>query len=1139
MSGQPGAGAPPGVAPDVRTSRGLRVTDLGRRGTIARRLLGWFLLLALVPLVLVSAITYVSSSIALKEQMLRHLSSIAESKFNQIETYALERKRDVTALAQMPSLGPAIERLADAFRRYGIDSPPHALVDAEVRPFLTRLSEGASYADLFLVSASGDVVFSVRRGGAPLGTSYLTGPYRGTEFARVVDRAKTLIETEVSDFALYRGVAGPAAFIAAPVFREGVVVGVVALQMSNDDVYRVVGDRTGLGATGETVVGSLAGNEIVILTPLLHDPDAAFKRRVGVGSRQDVELQRAVRGATGSGAERDYRGREVIAVSKYLPSLRWGMVVKIDRDEALAPVRRQRNVLLVLTGLLLATVVFAALAAARTLSRPLQRLTRVVRLTAAGDLSQSVPVHADDEIGELSRAFNRMTADLKLSYETIEETVRQRTAELEQTTSLVTMLQGVATAANEAATVEEALLSGLAAVRKSTGWVAGHALRAIPGGGALVPAAVWSLHDVGRFEALRLATAGLLFEPGHGLPGAVLASGRAETWLDTPGPLEPERAEALARARVKGAYAFPVRIGSEVVAVLELFSDAARPPGEAVAEAMTHVGAQLGRVFERTRVEHDLREAKEAAEAANRTKSAFLASMSHELRTPLNAVLGYSEILEEDLKDASQESFVPDLRKIRAAGKHLLGLINDVLDLSKIEAGKMELYLESFEIGPMLRDVGTTIRPLVEKGRNVFQLRVAESCGSMRGDLTRVRQILFNLISNAAKFTENGTIVVAAERERVADADWIVFRVSDTGIGMSAEQMEGLFEAFRQGDSSTTRRYGGTGLGLAITRRLSGMMGGEVEVASEPSRGSTFTVRLPAHPLPSGASLPGPLEGSAAAPPGVATATVLCIDDDASFHELLRRTLGREGLRVVGARSGREGLKLARERTPDVITLDVMMPGMDGWAVLTELKADPSLSAIPVVMLTMVDDRSIGYALGAADYLTKPLDRDRLLAVLGRYRCESPPCPVLVVEDDDATREMIRRTLEKSGWRVVEAENGRVALGRLEAGVPDLVLLDLMMPEMDGFELLERMRDRVEWRAVPVVVVTAKELTEEDRRRLNGSVQRILQKGAFTREGLLEEVRSLVFACAPHRRVPRAGDAGGERAVQPSDRSLS
>ena len=513
----------------------------------------------------------------------------------------------------------------------------------------------------------------------------------------------------------------------------------------------------------------------------------------------------------------------------------------------------------------------------------------------------------------------------------------------------------------------------------------------------------------------------------------------------------------------------------------------------------------------------EARKARAVAEEANQAKSTFLANMSHELRTPMNAIIGYSEMLKEEAEDLGEEDFIPDLQKIHSAGKHLLSLINDILDLSKIEAGRMELYLESFEIASLVNDVVATIHPLVEKNANTLSVNFPEEIGTIHADLLKVRQSLFNLLSNASKFTEQGEIALTVSRHIDNDQHWINFQIRDTGIGMTSEQVERLFQPFTQVDSSTTRKYGGTGLGLAITKRFCQMMGGNVSVESELGQGSTFTIQLPTYVRDPKAESPSQFTESADSL-SKKTSTILIIDDDPTIHDIVRRFLAKQGFDVRSATSGAEGLRLAKEIHPEAITLDVMMPGMDGWAVLTALKADPEIANIPVIVMTIVDDKNLGYALGASDYLLKPIDRQQLTAVLQKYQLDQSSDSIMVVEDDTATREMMRRQLEKGGWQVTEAGNGRKALETIEAAPPGMIILDLMMPEMDGFEFVHQLRQQPQWRSIPVIVLTAKELTEADRQQLNGYVERIFEKGSYDRQTLFTEVHHLLSEAISRQR---------------------
>lgn len=500
----------------------------------------------------------------------------------------------------------------------------------------------------------------------------------------------------------------------------------------------------------------------------------------------------------------------------------------------------------------------------------------------------------------------------------------------------------------------------------------------------------------------------------------------------------------------------------------------------------------------------ELISARDRALEANRAKSVFLANMSHELRTPLNAVIGYSELLEEDAVESGDTTIVPDLKKIQNSARHLLTLINSILDLSKIEAGKMEIYLEQVDLALLVRDVSTIIQPLLDRNKNTLKVLGARPGLMMTTDVTKVRQVLFNLLSNATKFTNNGTVTLDLN---ASDPSWISFTVRDTGIGIKSSHLQKLFQEFTQADSSTTRQYGGTGLGLSISKRFCEMLGGNITVSSELGQGSEFVVRLPIT-LQAIETTSENLAASSAV--RNSNGTILVIDDEESSRAILRTFLNKEGYRVETSSNGEDGLRMARELKPNAITLDVMMPGKDGWEVLAQLKSSPELMDIPVIMLTMSGDRQIGYALGASDFLNKPIDRSNLAAIMRKYRLETAMQQILVVEDEANNREMVRRMLDREGCTVTEAENGKVALDKLKYYTPDLILLDLMMPQMDGFEFLTHLRNHPRWRAIPIIVITAKVLTGEERKHLNTQVQRILEKGEYSQEMLLQELRSLL-----------------------------
>ena len=545
-----------------------------------------------------------------------------------------------------------------------------------------------------------------------------------------------------------------------------------------------------------------------------------------------------------------------------------------------------------------------------------------------------------------------------------------------------------------------------------------------------------------------------------------------------------------------------------------------KAPGEFAkdtVELLQTFAAQSVLAIQNARLFSEIEDKSRQLAEASQHKSQFLANMSHELRTPLNAIIGVSEMLREDAEALKQD--LEPLDRVLGAGRHLLALINDILDLSKIEAGRMELQLEPFALAPLIDDVVKTIEPLMAKNGNQVVVQCDAAIGTMHADQMRLRQALLNLLSNANKFTDHGTITIDARQGQEDGRDWVTIAVADTGIGMTPEQMGKLFQEFSQADASTTRKYGGTGLGLAISKRFCQMMGGDITVESAPGHGSTFTIRLPRmaqsdEALVTGAR--GQARTQAAHPiaEGAEAPLVLVVDDDATVRDLVQRHLQRAGFAVATARGGQEGLRLVRELRPAAVTLDIMMPDLDGWTVLAAIKGDPALASIPVVLMSMVDQKNRGYALGAADYLVKPVDRTKLVETLTSI-CGSAAGRALLVDDDDLVRRVVRQILQPLGWQVSEAENGQVAVKSLGAGRPDVIILDLMMPKMDGFEFLDELRSRQDWQDIPVVVITAKDLTDEDRDRLNGGVERIIQKS--DRDEMLGQLTRAISKCLrPH-----------------------
>jgi signal transduction histidine kinase/DNA-binding response OmpR family regulator len=519
------------------------------------------------------------------------------------------------------------------------------------------------------------------------------------------------------------------------------------------------------------------------------------------------------------------------------------------------------------------------------------------------------------------------------------------------------------------------------------------------------------------------------------------------------------------------------------------------------------------RVDDRTRL---LAKAVKDAEEASKAKSSFLAKMSHELRTPLNAIIGYSEIMKEDAEDDGDTRRAEDLDKVLNAARHLLGLINDVLDISKIEAGKMELFLETFDLTKLINEVIATASPLVSKKGNTLAIDCPSDIGAMHADATKLRQMLLNLLSNASKFTEKGTVTLKAVRVIEEDADYMELSVIDTGIGMTQEQLGRLFQAFSQADASTTSKYGGTGLGLAISKQFAQMMQGDITVTSTPGTGSTFTIRMPAKVLTKQPKVVNNNTNKLTRSPfpSANRPKILVIDDDKEIRTVIAELLSMSGYDVIEAASGQQGLDHAGRMTPDLILLDVMMPGIDGWTVLSKLQDNPKLADIPVIVLSAVGDVEMAMSLGAASVLLKPVDASRLTAEIATQLSPLPKCYVLLVDDDADSRTLITRMLEREGWQIRTAINGTAGIRVIKKGLPAMVVLDLKMPGMNGIEMLEVLGKNPAWAALPVVVVTSMDITQEMRDKLAPRTLGILRKGQFTREQLADLARPSVQACA-------------------------
>jgi len=853
------------------------------------------------------------------------------------------------------------------------------------------------------------------------------------------------------------------------------------------------------------------------LQPLLTGKLDEFRTQVeSIGSIPELRLQELdiVAKARRHLSENAALSGELTKEAGRLVSLARTDIAQANQD-ALSVQRFSATVLLSAVALsLLSSILIVWLYVGRSIISRLTALSRSMLAIAQGNLAVSVPTGGSGEIAEMGRVVellrkNTLERDELLveraqAAERLEKQVEERTAELAQSVKELRALGEVTQAVNSTIDLHTVLSTIIAEAVQLSGTDAGtiyefdeatqeFGVQASYGMDEVLIAAVKDRHI--RLGETMLSQAALQRKP---MQLADATQDKSSLVLDV-----------IQRAGFRALLTVPLLSADRIVGALVVRR---KEPGEfpqSTIDLLETFAAQSVLAIQNARLFHEVDEKSHQLELASKHKSQFLANMSHELRTPLNAIIGVTEMLREDAETLKQD--VEPFDRVLGAGRHLLALINDILDLSKIEAGRMELHLETFPLAPVIVDVAKTIEPMAAKNGNHLAIDCPADLGTIQADQTRLRQALLNLASNANKFTEKGTVTIAAQAQRLDGRDWITIAVTDTGIGMTVEQMGKLFQEFSQADVSTTRKYGGTGLGLAISKRFCQMMGGDITVASEAGRGSTFTIRLP-RTVQIGQAQARTAEAEPASPPGVGAQErlILVVDDDATVRELVERHLERSGFAVLTAGGGKEGLRLVRELRPAAVTLDIMMPDLDGWTVLAAIKGDPALAGIPVVLMSIVDQKNRGYALGAADYLVKPVDRAKLVETLTNI-CGLTSGKALLVDDDEVVRRSVRQALEPIGWQVTEAENGQVAVESLAAGRPDVIILDLMMPKMDGFEFLDELRSEPVWQDIPVVIITAKDLTEEDRNRLNGGVERVIQKS--DRDEMLRQLSREISKC--------------------------
>lgn len=915
-------------------------------GKIIPRLMLGFLLLSPLPLAGLAWIYIQAFERTLQQSQLESLSSLADKKADQINTYINERLIDGRLLAKSFAALDILQAHADQ----DIDSPHHQAEQQIYRDYFRTLFESVGYYDLLFIDVTGNVVFSIRHE-ADFGSNLNTGPYRNTALADAHREAVALLDMQITQAEPYAPSANkPAIFVVAPIFKTGKLVGTLALQMDLDKLIAVTGDTTGLGNTGETVLAQLEGSEALYVGALRRAPDAPFRYRVPLDKLAKPRLS-ALAGGHDKGITRDYADAEMIGAWRYLPALHWGMVVKMDTSEAFAPLYRLQQLSVVALGLLLLIASTVALLFGRTLVAPIRQLIIATEQIAGGDLNRRAPLVGCDEFRQLAISFNTMTERLQFHYANLERQVEQRTADIRLAMEQLNEAQHIAQVGSWELDLTDNIL-------------------------------IWSdeiFHlfeiDKERFGATYEAFLNAIHPEDRGAVNAAYNRSlqTRESYEITHRLLMPDQRIKYVTERCASYFdgeGKPIRSVGTVQDVTEL---------KQTELALKDLNEELEqRVQQRTGL---LLHAKEEADRANNAKSEFLSRMSHELRTPMNAIMGFAQLLETDQETPVTPDQADNVREIRHAGQHLLELINEVLDLARIETGRIELSLEPVEVPSLIGECIALLQPLTSERRIALKLDL-DGVGTVQADRLRLRQTLLNLLSNAVKYNrDGGSVLISCQ---LATEGRVRIAVCDSGRGIAADALPRLFQPFERIESAYDG-IEGTGIGLALSKRLVEAMGGSIGVESVAGEGSTFWIDLPAAEtkeyLPSGFSANEAMQNNF-----VAAHTLLYIEDNPANLRLVRKIISTHtSLLMLDARTAEQGLEIAATHLPDLILLDINLPGMTGFEALRRLRDNPATRDIPVVAVSanaMERDIKKGRSAGFTDYLTKPLDIPKLLVLL-------------------------------------------------------------------------------------------------------------------------------------------------------------
>ncbi len=1105
----------------------MRFTSLTQRFAV------WFTLVSLLPILVIGNSLLHTFEKEIKNSAIRNVSAIADKKIEQIDSYLKERFLDSSLVRDSSTTHEALIEFSRIYEQSGVESDDYRQLDASYRENFKRFVEEAKYYDIFLISTKGDIVYTQAHE-SDFATNLLTGPYRDTGLGKVARYALDNLKSSISDFERYEPSKNAiAAFVATPVIINGEIRGVLALQIFSERVFAVIANNVGLSASGETVVARREDDHsALVMAPLKYDSDAALKRRIPLNTSSAEAVQNALNGHSGGALTLDYRGKEVVAAWRYLPLMKWGIVVHIDADEAFASVYKLHFIGLVILVLTLVAALLGAILFNRRVVTPLKHLNQSALEISAGNLHQRVLIEGWNEMRQLAHTFNIMVERLNASNQersNAERNLLQLNQELEnrvatRTADLQHANESLAIKEEEMRSVVEHMVDCVVTTDEK-----GIILSANP--------VMQKLFGYGHDEMIGQNISIIVPEPDRskhlGYMENYCRTGHGQEYIGRP-YLPGSHGIGLGR-EVEGVRKNGERI-ELYLAVSEYFVGGKR-----------HFTGVMRDIHEHVRMMKDLKQARIEAEEANKAKSAFLATMSHEIRTPMNGVIGMIDVLRQSSLSGYQMEMA---NLIRDSAYALLAIIEDILDFSKIEAGKLEIEKIPMSLASVVENAcGMLAHLALNKGVELTLFIDPAIPENVLGDPLRVRQVIINIINNAIKFSSKqeklGKVSVRVLlTESNPDQVVITFQITDNGIGMDKETQEKLFKSFSQGDPSTTRRFGGTGLGLAISHHLAELMDAEITVQSEPQQGSAFIIQMPFKPLP---SIPlanhqiddlsgltclilgddDGLSNDLAIYLQSAGATVEQVSDLSAAHQRIQNL--HPGLWLVVIDAGPQTPSIEELRAEfsarsnaikgaAKIESDVLQSGIEARFIIIKRGRRRQARIEDIDIVTLDGDvmyrqsllRAMAIAAGRVEANEEKVSFTDL-----RKSAPIPPSReeavwqgklILVAEDNDINQKVIRQQLNLLGYAADIANDGREALKRLQNCDYALLLTDLHMPEMDGFELTKAIRsNETNKKHIPIVALTANALKGEKEHCLNAGMDDYLSKPVQ-----LEDLRSVI-----------------------------